>query len=79
MKIKVLGKAHFEGTSKRTGNSYSFNQIHYLGKARNVEGDAACTLNVDPAILPIGNISVGSTYDFEFGPGGYVVAVNKVG
>lgn len=44
MKIKVIGKAHFEGTSKKTGNEYNFHQIHYIGKSRGVEGDAACFL-----------------------------------
>ena len=29
MKIKVVGKAHLQGTSKKTGNSYDFIQIHY--------------------------------------------------
>lgn len=48
MKIKVYGKAHMEGTSKKTGKPYNFNQIHYLSPARGVEGLAAQTLNLDP-------------------------------
>ena len=31
MKIKVIGKAHLEGTSKQTGKEYNFNQVHYPG------------------------------------------------
>ncbi len=38
MKIKVIGKVHREGTSKRTGNSYNFNQVFYNGHDRSVEG-----------------------------------------
>ena len=38
MKIKVIGKAHLSGTSKRTGKDYDFIQVHYNGKARGVEG-----------------------------------------
>ena len=28
MKIKVIGKAHREGTGKKSGNAYNFNQVH---------------------------------------------------
>lgn len=47
MRIKVYGKAHLEGVAKKSGNPYSFNQVHYLGKARGVEGQAALTLALD--------------------------------
>lgn len=53
MKIKVIGKAHLEGASKRTGKEYNFNQVHYTGPDRGVEGLAALTL--DPSLLPQGN------------------------
>jgi len=52
MKISVVGKVHLEGTSKRTGNSYNFSQIHYLGHARGVEGSAALTVSLDPGLSP---------------------------
>lgn len=66
MKIRVEGKAHLEGTSKKTGNKYNFNQVHYLGKARGVEGFAAKTLSLDPVAYPIEDILVGAEYDVEF-------------
>ena len=47
MKIKVIGKAHREGVSKKSGNPYNFNQVHYNGPDRGVEGMAALTLNLD--------------------------------
>lgn len=72
MKIKVYGKAHLEGTSKKTGNAYNFNQVHYLGKARGVEGLAALTLMLDPKEYPIGSIMVGEEYNVEFDNRGYV-------
>lgn len=50
MRIKVYGKAHLEGVAKKTGNPYNFNQVHYLGKARGVEGLAAQTLALDPIL-----------------------------
>lgn len=49
MKIKVIGKAHREGVSKKSGNPYNFNQVHYNGPDRGVEGMAALTLNLDPS------------------------------
>ena len=73
MKIKVAGKAHLEGTSKRTGKGYNFNQVHYLGKAFGVEGQAACTLNLDPVQYPIASIMVGEKYNVEFDNRGYPV------
>lgn len=78
MKIKVIGKAHMEGTSKRTGNNYNFNQIHYIGKSRGVEGDAALTCNLDPAFVAFGDIIIGSTYNLEFDGRGYPVAFEPV-
>lgn len=73
MKIKVLGKAHMEGVSKKTGNPYNFNQIHYLGKARGVEGQAALTATLDAVAFPISSIVVGADYNLEFDNRGGVV------
>lgn len=79
MKIKVLGKAHREGVAKRTGNPYNFNQLHYLGKENGVEGQAACTLNLDPGMYPFANIAIGKEYEVEFNQRGYVVEFTPVG
>lgn len=78
MKIKVYGKAHLEGTSKRTGDFYNFNQVHYLGKARGVEGQAALTLSLHPTDYPIDSIVVGAEYNVEFDNRGYVVEFSPV-
>ncbi len=78
MKIKVIGKAHREGTSKRTGNDYNFNQVHYNAPARGVEGIAAKTFSLDPGAFPYGSIQVGSEYNVEFDERGYVVAFEPV-
>ena len=74
MRIKVYGKAHLEGVAKKSGNPYNFNQVHYLGKARGVEGQAALTLALDSFDYPIERIEVGREYDVEFDNRGYVVA-----
>lgn len=76
MKIKVVGKSHMEGTSKKTGRPYNFNQIHYLGYSRFVEGQAGMTINLDPAQFPYDCIFIDHTYDVEFGPRGEVVAMD---
>ncbi len=44
MKIHVVGKLRLQGTSKKTGNPYDFIQIHYLGCAPGVIGNADLTL-----------------------------------
>lgn len=79
MKIKVIGKAHMQGTSKRTGNAYNFNSVHYIGKARGVEGDAALTVNLDPAIIPYGDIVIGKVYNLEFDNRGFCIDFSPVG
>jgi len=74
MKIRVIGKAHFLGTSKRTGKSYDFIQVHYNGPARDVVGLAAMTLSLDPAMVDYHNIMVPGDYNVEFDNRGYPVA-----
>jgi len=50
MKVKVVGKARLTGISEETGNPYDFIQVHYLGRARGVIGDAALTVSLDPCV-----------------------------
>lgn len=78
MRIKVYGKAHLAGIAKKTGNPYNFNQVHFLGKARGVEGLAAQTLALDPSDYPIDRIEVNREYDVEFDNRGYVVGFSPV-
>ena len=73
MKIKVIGKAHLQGVSKKTGNPYDFIQVHYNGRARGVEGLAALTLSLDPRDFPYADVVVGGDYNVEFDNRGYIV------
>lgn len=73
MKIKVVGKAHLQGTSKRTGNPYDFIQIHYLGRAPGIIGDAALTLNLDPGQYSYEKITIPGDYNVDFNGRGFVV------
>ncbi len=79
MKIKVIGKVHREGTSKKTGNPYSFNQVFYNGHDRGVEGLASLSLNLDPGMYKYEDIVVGGEYDVEFGPRGLIAGFYPVG
>ncbi len=73
MKVKIFGKAHLEGTSKRTGKPYNFIQVHYLAPSRGVEGLAAQTLMLDPARFPLEQIVLNADYSVEFDNRGYPV------
>ncbi len=74
MKINVIGKAHLQGTSRKTGNPYNFIQLHYNGPARNVVGLAAMTLSLDPSMVRYDSIEVPGDYNVEFDNRGYPVA-----
>ncbi len=78
MKINVIGKAHLQGTSKRTGNPYNFIQVHYNGPVRNVVGLAAMTLSLDPSMVHFDSIVVPGDYNVEFDNRGYPVAFAPV-
>ena len=78
MKIKVIGKAHLEGTSKRTGNSYNFHRIYYNAPARGVEGVAAKDLTLEPYQVSYASIQVGGEYQVEFDERGGVVSFEAV-
>lgn len=78
MKIKVIGKAHLEGKSKRTGKEYNFNQVHYTGPDRGVDGLAALTLTLDSSLIPYADIKLNAEYEVDFGPRGYVVGFTPV-
>lgn len=73
MKIRVVGKAHVRGTSKKTGNPYDFIELHYTGSARNVVGLGAMTVNIDTSMFPFDAITVPGDYNIEFDRRGYPV------
>lgn len=78
MKVNVIGKSHLKGIAKKTGNPYDFIQVHYNGRARNVEGLAALTLNLDPQDFPFADVTVGAEYNVEFDNRGYIVEFTPV-
>ena len=78
MKIKVIGKAHRQGTSKKTGKDYDFIQLHFVAPDRGVEGYAAQTITLEPGQFDYGSIQVDGVYNVEYGPRGYVVGLEWV-
>ena len=79
MKIKVIGKKHMEGTSKKTGNDYNFHIIYYVGHEDDrVIGQHGCEVNLDPSMIGFNDIQINTVYDIEFGPRNRVVAFEPV-
>ena len=78
MKIRVIGKSHFQGTSKKTGAPYNFIQVHYNGPARGVIGSAALTANLDPSLVNFDSIAVNGEYIIEFDNRGFPVEFTPV-
>ena len=78
MTIKVIGKRHMEGTSKKNGNPYNMNEVHYTGKARGVDGLAAKTLLLQERDYPFSDIYVNADYFVEFDERGYPVEFSRV-
>lgn len=78
MIIKVIGKSHREGVSKKTGNPYNMNTIFFNAKARGVEGLASKEAIIDPAFCGYEAIQVGGSYNLEFDERGYVMAFEPV-
>ncbi len=59
--------------SKKTGNPYDFIQVHYLGHAPGVIGEAALILNLDSKDYPFENIKIPNDYIADFDGKGFVV------
>ena len=74
MIIKVIGKAHLQGESKKTGKPYDFIQVHYNGPAYGVEGLGAITQNLSPQYYDYDSIQIGKCYDLQFDNRGYPVS-----
>lgn len=78
MRIKVIGKTHMEGTSKKTDKPYNFNMVFFIGPAQNVEGERGQELMLDPVRYPIDSIHVGQDYEVDFGLRGVVMDFRPV-
>lgn len=77
MIIKVIGKRHCSGTSKKSGKPFDFSEVFFIGQQRNIEGLAGLSFIVDPSILSYSEIVVGADYNVEFGPGDYLMSFKR--
>lgn len=78
MIVEIIGKQHREGVSKKTGNSYNFNVVYYIGTDRGVIGSRGLEILLESDRFPLDDIQVGARYDIQFGPRGAVVNFSKV-
>lgn len=78
MKITVIGKRHMEGTSRRTGQPYNFDEVHFNGPAWGVEGMAAQVVKLNPGLCPFADILIGREYELDFDQRGFCVSFQPV-
>lgn len=74
MKIKVFGKVHLSGTSKKTGKKYNFIQLHCAVPQRGVDGEAAKVISVSPDLVDYDAIIPGKTCSVEVDFDGRIVS-----
>ena len=65
MNLKIYGKAHIQGKSKKTGKDVDFYVVHLLMPDPNIEGMAAVQKTVNPSLIKYENIIVNQYYDIE--------------
>lgn len=80
MKITVVGKSRRAGTSKQ-GKNYDFTTLmaEYSMRANDDnDGVQVDRINVDARMMPYALIVVGTTYDLDFDPNGYLLGIEEV-
>lgn len=77
MRVKIVGKVHREGISKKSGRAYAFNEVHYTAPARGILGEAAKTVTMDADVFPFESIAPG-IYEMEFDDTGRPVALTPL-
>ena len=80
MKVTVVGKSRRAGTSK-LGKNYDFTTLmaEYSMRANDDnDGVQVDRINVDARMMPYALIVVGTTYDLDFDPKGYLLGIEEV-
>lgn len=80
MKVTVVGKSHRVGTSKQ-GKDYDFTTLmaEYSMRANDDnDGVQVDRINVDARMMPYALFVVGTTYDLDFDPNGYLLGIEEV-
>lgn len=77
MKIKICGKRHRTGTSKKSGQPFNFYELYYMGSDRYVEGLVGKSFTMDP-MYPFADIRLNAEYEVDFDQDGRVQAFAPV-
>lgn len=78
MKVKVVGKQHMKGESKKTGQPYDFFALHVLGTSSRVDGQTCSVVNIRPADSPFADAVIGSEYFLEYDGNGFMTDFRPV-
>lgn len=78
MTIQVHGKCYRKGVGKATGKPYEFTEIHYLARKRGVDGLAAITKTIDPAVIAYDRIEINGEYNIEYDDAGNIIEMSAV-
>lgn len=80
MKVTVVGKSRRAGTSKQ-GKEYDFTILmaeYSMCANDDNDGVQVVRINVDARMMPYALIVVGTTYDLDFDPNGYLLGIEQV-
>lgn len=80
MKVTVVGKSRRVGTSKQ-GKAYDFTTLmaEYSMRANDDnDGVQVARINVDARMMPYALIVVGTMYDLDFDPNGFLLGIEEV-
>lgn len=77
MEITIFGKVHRQGTSKTTGKSYDFYELHMAAPARGVIGKGAETKTVDASFCDFDKLALGA-YEADFDTHGNLLSLKPI-
>lgn len=80
MRILVVGKRRFAGTSK-AGKDYNFTTLMVEYDMRASDDDLGVQvdrINVSASMMPFALLEVGATYDLDFDRNGYLLGIEKL-
>lgn len=78
MIVKLVGKTHLEGVSKRTGKPFSNTVAYINGKENGVSGYKAFDIWLDPVQYPVESLVENADYNLEYNNRGFVASFTLV-
>lgn len=72
MKVKLIGKQHISGVSKKSGKPFDNNVAYIIKPDREVQGYVGDSVWLNPVEYPLENLVLDATYDLEYNNRGYV-------